>query len=119
MKKQRVFGRLLRYIFGHYRWRVLVVAVCIAVSAIAPLAGIVFTRQIVDICIVPGLKSGLDSVWRDLVGMAMKMGIIFVLGVIATGVYTQLMARIGQGTDRAEYSAAIVRSVTGVYINVK
>ena len=28
-------------------------------------------------------------------------------------------AWVGQGTDRAEYSAAIVRSVTGVYINVK
>ena len=84
--KQGVFGRLLRYIFGHYRWRLLAVMLCIAVSALAPLAGIIYTRQIVDTCIVPGLKTGLDSVWPNLVRMAMKMGIVFMLGVIATGV---------------------------------
>ena len=33
--------------------------------------------------------------------------------------YDVAALRIGQGTDRAEYSAALVCSVTGIYIHVK
>lgn len=96
--KRDVFGRLLRYMLRHFRWRLIAVILCIVVGAIAPLAGIALTQKIVDTCIIPGLSAGLDAVWKALVAIALKMAFIYVLGIVCTAVYTQLMACIGQAT---------------------
>ena len=93
-----VFGRLFRYIFGHFRGRLVVVAVCIAVSSLASIVGTTFMRRLIDDCIVPGISSGLDAVWSGLLSIIASMAVIYLLGVIAAATYTQLMARIGQGT---------------------
>ena len=57
-----------------------------------------FLQQIIDICIVPGIESGLSSVWDKLIGFLIIMAGIYAIGIIASFIYTRLMAIITQGT---------------------
>ena len=92
------FTRLLKYIFSHYKIQLVVVFVCIVVSGISGVISTVFLQQLIDQAIVPGMETGIDSVWTTLISIIMTMISFYVAGVVASLIYTQLMANITQGT---------------------
>ena len=104
--KKGTFGRLIKYIFDGHRWQLIVVAICILLSAATSIAASASTQMIIDNVITPGLKvgnllgfeAGLDSVWGNLMGIVTMMIIVYAFGIVATFIYQQIMARVTQRT---------------------
>ncbi len=97
-KKQGTFGRLLKYLFKYYKLNLIVVMVCIVINAIASVAATAFLQRLIDEVIEPGITSGLDAVWSQLISIITTMAVIYVFGVIASFTYTRIMATVTQGT---------------------
>jgi ATP-binding cassette subfamily B protein len=106
MAKKGTFGRLIKYIFDGHRWQLVVVAICILLSAATSIAASASTQMIIDDVITPGLKAsnllgidaGLDSVWGNLMGIITMMIVVYAFGIIATLIYQQIMAGVTQRT---------------------
>ncbi len=104
--KKGTFGRLMKYIFDGHRWQLIVVAVCILLSACTSIAASASTQMIIDDVITPGLKAGnllgfeagLDSVWSNLIGIVTMMIVVYAFGITATFIYQQIMAGVTQRT---------------------
>lgn len=94
----RAFGRLLGYIFFHYKVQLIVVMVCIVISAFSSVIATIFLQRLIDEVITPGLQSGIQSVAVQMVRILTTMGIIYALGVIAAAIYSRIMAVVTQGT---------------------
>ena len=96
--KKGPFGRLFRYLFDHYGMRLIVVMLCIIVSAVASVIATVFLQRLIDECIVPGISSGMGAVQNLLVHILFTMAVFYVLGVLAAFTYNRIMATVTQGT---------------------
>lgn len=96
--KKGTFGRLFRYLFDHYGMRLIVVMLCIIVSAVASVIATVFLQRLIDKCIVPGISSGMGAVQNLLVHILLTMAVFYVLGVLAAFTYNRIMATVTQGT---------------------
>ena len=96
--KKGTFGRLFRYLFDHYGMRLIVVMLCIIVSAVASVIATVFLQRLIDECIVPGISSGMGAVQNLLVHILLTMAVFYVLGVLAAFTYNRIMAAVTQGT---------------------
>ena len=96
--KKGTFGRLFRYLFDQYGMRLIVVMLCIIVSAVASVIATVFLQRLIDECIVPGISSGMGAVQNLLVHILFTMAVFYVLGVLAAFTYNRIMATVTQGT---------------------
>ena len=96
-----VFGRLLRYINALYGGQLVIVAVCILFSSIASIVGTTFMQRLIDDVIFPGMESGIDAVRTQLISIILSMAAIHLLGVASSFLYTQIMAKVCQGTLKA------------------
>lgn len=96
--KKGTFGRLFRYLFDHYGMRLIVVMLCIIVSAVASVIATVFLQRLIDECIVPGISSGMGAVQNLLVHILFTMAVFYVLGVLVAFTYNRIMATVTQGT---------------------
>lgn len=88
--------RLLKYVTEKYKFRFLLVFVCIFLSALATISVSLSLKFLLDDFIIPliGQKT------PDFTGLYHALGIlgsIFLIGVIATFTYTRMMVYIGQG----------------------
>ena len=90
--------RLLNYVFRRYSWRLLLVAVCIVISAVSNVIVNAFMAQLIDTVILPGILNGLSSVAKGLASIITTMVVFDLLGVVSAIIYPQLMATVGQGT---------------------
>lgn len=97
-KKQGSFGRLIRYLFRYYPVHLIITMIYIVISSCASVAATAFMQRLIDECITPGITSGMDAVWEQLVSILTLMGVIYVMGVVAAFIYTRIMAVVTQGT---------------------
>ena len=95
--KKGTLKRLLKYIFKYYKSALIAVFVCLILSAAGGLISTVFMQQLIDNVITPGIKNGFDSVKSTLVGLIALMGSLYVVAVVASFLYTQIMAIVTQG----------------------
>ena len=90
------FMRLLKLLFSYYKPALIVVGICIIISALAGTVSSLFLNKII-ILIGDGLKIGLDGIYAGLIRLIAIMAGLFLLGVLSTLVYTRLMAIVTQG----------------------
>ncbi len=86
--------RVLRYLFA-YKWYLLVVMVCIIVSALAGVYGSKFLQTLVDDYIKPLMLESnpdLSGLLKDII----VVGIVYVLGALSTFTYNRLMVTVSQ-----------------------
>ena len=92
----------------HYKWMVLTVLVCIAISSVTSLASTLFTRTLIDDYIVPlvassgaaGVAAPLGAAaYYPLLQALLKLGLILLLGVVCSYTYNRLMIYVSQGTQ--------------------
>ena len=92
----------------HYKWMVLTVLVCIAISSVTSLASTLFTRTLIDDYIVPlvassgpaGMAAPLGAAaYYPLLQALLKLGLILLLGVACSYTYNRLMIYVSQGTQ--------------------
>ena len=94
-KAGKTFRRLLSYL-SRYRLQLVLVFLCIIISAAAGVAGSMFLQTLIDDYITPMLLSGS----RDFSGLAaalVKMGIFYAAGIAGTLLYNRLMVVVAQG----------------------
>ncbi len=97
-KKKGNLTRLVKYLFSHYRWYLIVVMICLVLSSVANVAATIFLQRIIDNCIIPGMSQGLQAVWAELVSTLMMMACIYAIGVICSFTWSRIMAKVTQGT---------------------
>ena len=93
----KILGRLFRYMSHYYKWELLLVIVCIAVTAVAGISSSIFLELLIDDVITPGLEHGFDYIAKTLYTIAGIMAGIYALGILCSFTYTRLMAVITQG----------------------
>ena len=91
--------RALRYMLKNYGALFCFVVVCIAFSAFAINRSMLFTQILIDDYIEPMLVSG-STDFSGLAAEIMKLGVILVIGVLASWGFNRLMVTISQGTMR-------------------
>ncbi len=93
----RVWKRLLGYIIGHHKGLFTIVMICILASACVTVIGSLFLEMLIDDFITPLLQQQSPS-FDALLSAICIMGAIYLAGVLASFVYTRLMAKISQST---------------------
>ena len=118
-KEQRaVIWRLTKYVLGNYKYSIITVLVCIAITSVTTLASTLFTRTLIDDYIAPLTEqvengelrtenydnpatisnSNHISQFSVLSSQLKRLGLILLLGVICSYAYNRLMINVSQGT---------------------
>ncbi len=96
--KKGTLGRLLKTVFHHYKWQMVVVLICILVSSVGSLVSSVYMQGLVDDVITPAMASGFTSELKGkLVGLIVMMVVVYSLVIVASFLYTRIMAVVTQG----------------------
>ena len=88
--------RLFKFLFKYYKTYLIIVAVCILLSALAGTVSSLFLNQLL-LVIGDGINTGFNSVSGRLMQVMGLMIGFYALGVITTFIYSQLMAVVTQG----------------------
>ena len=97
-KRQRqVMLRLFGFVLKNCKFSILTVLVCIVVSSITSLFSTLFTRTLIDDYITP-LTQATNPEYASLAQALFRLGLILLLGVIASYAYNRLMINVSQGT---------------------
>ncbi len=99
-QKQGSFLRLMRCLFHYYPAQLIVTMVCIVISAMASVVCTAFLQRLIDECITPGITGGMAAVAGKLTSILVTMAVVYAFGVIASFIYTRIMAGVTQGTLR-------------------
>ena len=87
---------LFKFLFKYYKTYLIIVAVCIFLSALAGTVSTLFLNQLL-LVIGDGINTGFNSVSGRLMQVIGLMIGFYALGVITTFIYSQLMAVVTQG----------------------
>ena len=88
--------RLLGYVFGTYKVQFIIVLICILMSSVASISVSLSLKFLLDDFIIP-LIGQQNPDYTELYMALAVLGTIFLLGVIATFIYSRMMVVIGQG----------------------
>jgi len=98
-KKQisgKTVKRLMSYITDRYKVQFFIVFICIITSAVANVAGSVFIQTLIDDYIEPLLLED-NPLFTGLLRAILMMGVVYLIGIIATLLYNRMMVTISQG----------------------
>lgn len=91
----KTIKRILSYM-KKYKFRFIFVLICILLSAVANVAGSMFIGTLIDDYITPLLGST-NPVFTGLLKAICVMGIVYLVGILATLFYNRTMVSIAQG----------------------
>ena len=93
----KTLKRLLRYVTGTYKLQFVIVCISIIISALVGVVGVQFIKYLIDDFITP-LIGNSNPDYSSLLNAVIVMGVVYLVGVIATYLYNRLMINISQGT---------------------
>ena len=98
--KKGTMKRLLNTLFKYYKWQIILVLACMAVSSVGSLVSSVYMKSLVDEVITPALaENGLTSpLQAKLTGLIIMMVTVYALVILTSFLYTRVMATVTQGT---------------------
>ena len=97
-KQQRaVIWRLAWYVLSDYKFSIVTVLICIAITSVTTLASTLFTRTLIDDYIVP-LTQVTNPDYASLAQVLCKLGVVLLLGIVCSYTYNRLMINVSQGT---------------------
>ena len=85
-------GRLLSYLFA-YKWQMVLIIICVIVSALTQIWGVNMLQPIIDNYI---LKSDVGGLKRA----SLQMGAIYAVSALTSFIYSRLMVRVGERAIR-------------------
>ena len=100
MSKMQFDKTALRRLFSYmkeYKGQLVFVVICILLSAVASAASSVFLQTLIDDYIVPLLGTD-NPVFGGLIKALITIGIIYMIGVISSLLYSRAMVTVAQGT---------------------
>lgn len=89
---KRIFGYIMRY-----RWRVVVIVLCILVGAAAQAGSALFLQSLVDRYILP-LVGAKNQDWAPLMRALSLMACLYAMGILSTWLWNWLIVTVEQGT---------------------
>ena len=92
----KTLKRLLTFIMKRYKFRYIIVMVCIAVSSIVQVIGTMFMKSLIDDYIVP-MVDGRIQTFQPLIEALTTIACIYVIGIICTYSYNMIMMYVAQG----------------------
>ena len=95
----KTLKRLLGYVFRNYKLRFFFVFICIIVNALAGVAGSMFLQELIDDYITPLIGQPQPDL-TPLIGELVKMGCIYLAGMICAFVQQWIMVGISQGVQK-------------------
>jgi len=95
----KVFLRLMKYVMKNYGIHFAIVFLCIIISVLASVQGTLFQRTLIDDYILPMIGKEHPDFSR-LLQEILRVGGIYLVGVIATFTYNRIMVNVTQGTLR-------------------
>ncbi len=93
--KKGTLKRLLKMLFKNNSKLLFFTFFCLTVSAIVGVMSSVFLEKLI-ITITKGLAEGLSAVWSTLLSIFITMGAVYGVGVLASFLYSRMMATITQ-----------------------
>ena len=98
-----IMKRLFGMLFKSYGEALIIVAICIVLSVVANVQGTWFTKNLIDIYIIPMVKTlnaGGAPDYTPLMHAMVKVAIFYGIGVLSTFAYNRIMVYVTQGTLR-------------------
>ena len=92
----KTLKRLLSYIMKRYKFRYMIVMVCIAISSVVQVIGTMFMKSLIDDYIVP-MVEGKITTFMPLIEALLTIGCVYLLGTLCTYAYNVIMMYISQG----------------------
>ena len=89
--------RLLKRVFTRYWFHVLIVVACILINAFVNIRYQLFTRELIDVYIVPYIGKGTAD-FSALKAVIFKMMGVFAVGIICSYAQARIMVNVTQGT---------------------
>ena len=87
--------RLLAFLGGKYKIRLVLVAVCLLINALASAYGSMFQQTLIDDYITP-LATSANPVFAGLLKALLTVASVYLVGIIATVIYNQTMVTVAQ-----------------------
>ena len=87
--------RVLSYLWGPYKARLIIVILCIVIAAVASTRGTVFLRTLIDDYITPLLTQASPD-YSGLLRAILIMAGIYAVGIVASFLHQRLMVKIAQ-----------------------
>ena len=95
----KLLGRIMGEVFQHYLPHCILVLVCIVVSALANVQASLFLQTLMDDYIVP-MTHQQNPDFAPLAGALLRVGVIYVVGILAAWLNARIMVNVTQGTLR-------------------
>ena len=95
----KLLKRIMDEVFRHYLPHCILVLVCIVVSALANVQASLFLKTLMDDYIVP-MTQQQDPDFAPLAAALLRVGIIYVIGILAAWGNARIMVNVTQGTLR-------------------
>ena len=95
----KLLKRIMDEVFRHYLPHCILVLVCIVVSALANVQASLFLQTLMDDYIVP-MTQQQDPDFAPLAAALLRVGIIYVIGILAAWLNARIMVNVTQGTLR-------------------
>ena len=89
--------RLLAYIMKNYAVHCILVVICIFITVLASVQGTWFMQTLIDGYILP-LIGQADPDFSGLLHAIMRVSIFYLIGALASYIYTRIMVNVSQGT---------------------
>ena len=93
----KLFMRLLSYIMKNYAVHCVIVVICIFITVLASVQGTWFMQTLIDGYILP-LIGQADPDFSGLLHAIMRVAIFYLIGALASYIYTRIMVNVSQGT---------------------
>ena len=100
----KTLKRLLGYVFKGYKLRFFAVFICIIINALAGVAGSLFLKELINDHIggmIAAKEAGLVPDFMPLVWALVKMGCIYLVGIICAFLQNRIMVTISQGVQKS------------------
>ena len=97
--KKGTLGRLLKTVWKHYKYRLIIVLIAIILSSVGGLVSSIYMQQLVDTVITPAMTANEfgSELQARLLGLIIMMISVYAIVVTASFIYTRLMATVTQG----------------------
>jgi ATP-binding cassette subfamily B protein len=102
--EKKTVRRLMSFVFHTYPVHVIIIFICIVLAAIGSIAAAIFMQQFIDEVILKGEEAkraigdnGLSVVEHTLTRLILELGGIYLIALIASTVYQQLLCVVTQG----------------------
>ena len=95
----KLLKRIMAEVFQHYLPHCILVLICIVVSALANVEASLFLQTLIDDYIIP-MTQQQDPSFAPLAGALVRVGCIYVVGILAAWLNARIMVNVTQGTLR-------------------